>query len=194
MGDHLPLFMPSREPADTTMELRTERLLLDPFREEDAARVAALAGNWKVARMTARIPHPYSEDLARQWIAGQAPARATGVAHTFAVRFGGEPVGAVGLERTEPGQYELGYWIGEPWWGIGIATEAAGRAVRFAVDDLSARVVNAGYLFDNPASGRVLAKCGFVRTGEIMQWCEARGQAVKCHRLTLAAADVSAKR
>jgi RimJ/RimL family protein N-acetyltransferase len=177
-----------------TMELRTKRLLLDPFREADAAQVAALAGNWKVARMTARIPHPYSEDLARQWIAGQGAARASGDAVALAIRFGGEPVGAVGLERTQPAQYELGYWIGEPWWGIGIATEAAGRTLRFAFDDLAAGVVNAGYLFDNPASGRVLAKCGFVRTGEIMQWCEARGEAIKCHRLTLGAADISAKR
>jgi RimJ/RimL family protein N-acetyltransferase len=175
------------------MELRTERLHLGWFREDDAAWVAALAGNWKVARMTARIPQPYTEGLARRWIAGQPIDRAGG-AFAFAIRFGSEPVGAVGLDRTEPEQYELGYWIGEPWWGIGIATEAARRLVRFAVDDLSARVVNAGYLFDNPASGRVLAKCGFVRTGEIMQWCEARGQAVKCHRLTLAAADISAKR
>jgi RimJ/RimL family protein N-acetyltransferase len=174
-----------------TMELRTGRLLLDPFREADAAEVAALAGNWKVARMTARIPHPYSEDLARQWIAGQETARASGGV-TFAIRFGGGPVGAVGLERMEPGQYELGYWIGEPWWGIGIATEAAHRTLRFAFEDLAARAVIAGYLFDNPASGRVLAKCGFARTGEIMQWCEARGQAVKCHRLTLAAADMAA--
>jgi RimJ/RimL family protein N-acetyltransferase len=174
------------------MELRTGRLLLDPFREADAAEVAALAGNWKVARMTARIPHPYSEDLARQWIAGQEAARAGGGAVTFAIRFGGGPVGAVGLERTEPGRYELGYWIGESWWGLGIATEAARRTLRFAFEDMSAGVVHAGYLFDNPASGRVLAKCGFVRTGENMQWCEARGEAVKCHRLTLAAADMAA--
>ena len=176
------------------MELRTERLLLDAFRDADAARVTALAGNWKVARMTARIPHPYSQDLARQWIAGLHAAETSSDAVTFAIRLSGEPVGAVGLERTEPGRYELGYWIGEPWWGIGIATEAAHRAVRFAAEELSARTIDARYLFDNPASGRVLAKCGFVPTGAIMQWCEARGQAVKCHRLTLAAADISAIR
>ena len=180
-----------------TTQLRTERLLLNPFRAEDAARVAALAGNWKVARMTARIPHPYSEELARQWIAEQA----LGDGCLCAIRLEEELVGAVGLERTAPGQHELGYWIGEPWWSMGIATEAAGRIVRFAIEDLGARVLNAGYLHDNPASGRVLAKCGFVLTGEVLQWCEARGQAVKCHRLTLAIggrgpgmADVSAKR
>lgn len=180
-----------------TKQLRTERLLLDPFRDDDAARVAALAGNWKVARMTARIPHPYSEELARQWIAEQA----LGDGCLCAIRLEEELVGAVGLERTAPGQHELGYWIGEPWWGMGIATEAAGRIVRFAAEGSGADTVYAGYLFDKPASGRVLAKCGFVHAGETMQWCEARQQAVKCHRLKLAIggrgpgmADVAAKR
>lgn len=183
-----------------TKQLRTERLLLTPFHTDDAARVAALAGNRKVARMTARIPHPYPEELARQWIAEQV----LGDGFRCTIRFEEELVGAVGLERTAPEQHELGYWIGEPWWGMGIATEAAGRIVRFAAEDLGARVLNAGYLCDNPASGRVLAKCGFVLAGEAMQWCEAREQAVKCHRLTLAiggrrpspadAADLSAKR
>lgn len=176
------------------MELRTERLVLDSFRMADAGRVAALAGNWEVARMTARIPHPYPEAEARRWIAGLDASARRGDAFVFAVRLGGAAIGAVGLERTGPAAYELGYWIGEPWWGRGFATEAAGRATRFAAEALEARAVDAGYLFDNPASGRVLAKCGFVRTGEIMQWCEARGQAVKCHRLTLAAAELSATR
>lgn len=183
-----------------TKQRRTERLLLNPFRADDAARVAALAGNRKVACMTARIPHPYPEELARQWIAEQA----LGDGFLCAIRFEEELVGAVGLERTAPGQHELGYWIGEPWWGMGIATEAAGRVIRYAAEDLGARVLNAGYLYDNPASGRVLAKCGFALAGEVMQWCEARGQAVKCHRLRLAigerrpgpadAEDLSAKR
>ncbi len=167
-------------------EIQTERLLLRPFRDTDAEAVTTLAGNRKVARMTARIPHPYPDGSAQQWIAGQAAARKSGDAFRFAILFEGRLVGAIGLERQAPGRYELGYWIGEPWWGQGMATEAAGAAVRFAFETLGADTVEAGYLFDNPASGRILAKCGFVRTGEVMQWCEARGQAVKCHRLTLA--------
>lgn len=170
-----------------TSLIRTERLVLRPFHDDDAAPVAALAGNWKVARMTARIPHPYSEAQARQWIAGHEALRNRGDGFIFAILFEDRPVGAMGVERNGSGRYELGYWIGEPWWGMGIATETAKSAGRFAADSLGADVLEAGCLSDNPASGRVLAKCGFVRTGEVMQWCEARGQAVKCHRLTLAA-------
>lgn len=168
-----------------TTEIRTERLLLRPFYNEDAAAVAALAGNWDVARMTARIPHPYSEALARQWIAGHAALRERGDGFPFAILLADTLVGAIGIERTPSGRHELGYWVGEPWWGIGIATEAAGGAIRFAREALGAETLEAGCLFDNPASARVLSKCGFVQKGEVMQWCEARRQAVKCHRLAL---------
>ena len=168
-------------------EIQTARLLLRPLRDTDAEALTALAGNWDVARMTARIPHPYPEGLAKRWIAEQAAARESGDAFAFAILLEGRLVGLVGLEHQDGGRFELGYWIGEPWWGQGFATEAAGAAVRFAFEALGADSLEAGWLFDNPASGRVLAKCGFVRTGEMMQWCEARGQAVKCHRLILAA-------
>jgi RimJ/RimL family protein N-acetyltransferase len=171
-----------------TLHIRTERLLLRPFRDDDAPALAALAGNLKVARMTARIGHPYTETVARQWIAGHGALRERGEEYPFAVLLADALVGAVGVKRNDAGGYELGYWIGEPWWGRGFATEAAAAIVRFAAETLGAGTLEAGFLYDNPASGRVLAKCGFVRTGEVLQWCEARGQAVKCHRLTLAVA------
>lgn len=186
MGDHLPFSYPPQDVPEMTTEIRTERLLLRPFHNEDAAAVAALAGNWNVARMTARIPHPFSEMLARQWIAGHAALRDSGDGYLFAILLKGALVGAIGIERNPSGRRELGYWVGEPWWGMGVATEAAGGVIRFARAALGSETLEAGCLFDNPASARVLSKCGFVRKGEVMQWCEARGQAVKCHRLALA--------
>jgi RimJ/RimL family protein N-acetyltransferase len=169
-----------------TTEIRTERLLLRPFQDDDAVAVAALAGNLNVARMTARIPHPFSEAQARQWIAGHAALRNSGEGYLFAILLDSALVGTIGIERNPSGGYELGYWIGEPWWGMDIATEAARGAIRFAAETLCAETLEAGCLFDNPASYRVLSKCGFVRKGDVMQWCEARRQAVKCHRLALA--------
>jgi RimJ/RimL family protein N-acetyltransferase len=171
-----------------TLIIQTERLLLRPFRDDDAPALAALAGNLKVARMTARIGHPSTETMARHWIGSHAALRESGEGYSFAVLLADALVGAVGVERNGKGGYELGYWIGEPWWGCGFATEAAAAVVRFAAETLGAGALEAGFLYDNPASGRVLAKCGFVRTGEIMQWCEARSEAVLCHRLTRAVA------
>jgi len=191
MGAPSPLFIAARSRARTTdrtatMRIETERLILRPFEQSDADAVTALAGNWKVARMTARLPHPYPAGMAAAWIAGHAASRADGAEYVFAITVDGAVAGAAGLVRDDAGRYQLGYWLGEPFWGRGIATEAARGVVRFARETLELTVLEARFLDMNPASGRVLAKCGFIRTGETMQWCESRALALKCHCLTLA--------
>jgi len=188
MVDRLPFsfYRPMRSMDLTrTMQIETDRLILRPFAPNDAAAVTTLAGNGKVARMTAVIPHPYPKGLAADWIAGHAAARESGAAFTFAITLDGAVIGAVGLTRADGVRFALGYWIGEPWWGRGIATEAAQGIIRFARETLGLAELEATFLDLNSASGRVLAKCGFVRTGETMRWCEARLQTLKCHRLRL---------
>ena len=175
-------------------ELETERLLLRPFRQSDAGAVQALCGNWKVARMTSRIPHPFSDELAAQWIASHGPARVCGEENAFCVEKGGTVIGAVGYMNAGDGVYEIGYWIGEPWWGQGFATEAVGRLIGFVFDGLGARRLTSGHFLDNSASGRVLEKCGFAYTGEEEQWCEARGGQVTCRRLALAREEAQGPR
>ena len=103
--------------------MRSQRLTYRPLDARDAGRIAVLAGEWDVARMTSRIPHPYSLIDADQWIAS--------IDHDEFVRGverDGELIGAVGYISGEPRQAEIGYWIGKPWWGNGYATEAAGNA------------------------------------------------------------------
>ena len=187
MGRHLPRFICSLRIEQTMRtHLTTERLLMRPFHPGDALAVAALCGNWKVARMTARIPHPYDEALAAAWIASHDGGRDRGEEHAFCLERNGAVIGAMGLRRIGAGVYELGYWIGEPWWGQGYATEAVGRLMHFAFEDLDARALAAGHLPDNLASGRVLEKCGFTYTGQDQQWCTARNREVAVRRLSLA--------
>jgi RimJ/RimL family protein N-acetyltransferase len=161
--------------------LKTERLLLRRFRQEDAAAVAALAGSWDVARMLARIPHPYTRDMAETWIATHGRLGESGEEYIFCIERDGETVGSIGLQRSRDGVYELGYWLGESWWGEGLASEAARRIVRWAFEDLGADGLVSGHLADNPASGRVLKKCGFRYTGDSDQHSVARGGLVS-HR------------
>jgi len=162
--------------------LKTKRLLLRPFKMDDAAALQNQCGNLNVARMTSRIPHPYPDGAAEQWIAAQEALCRNGQEFTFCVEHDGAMIGAVGLRRAHGGTYELGYWLAEPRWGQGFATEAAGRAVAFAFDDLEAARVCAGHYVDNPASGRVLEKCGFRYTSTNTQWSLARGATVECRR------------
>jgi RimJ/RimL family protein N-acetyltransferase len=174
--------------------LKTERLTLRPLRLEDSAAIQCLCGNWKVARMMAPVPHPYPDGLAAKWIGTQAEARAEGEAFHFGIERDAELIGIIGLERKEQGVYELGYWIGEPWWGAGIATEAAARAVAFAFAELEAAELSSGHFKDNPASGRVLEKCGFRYAGDMELWSEARGCKVASRRMLLRRGEVEPAR
>ena len=158
--------------------LKTERLLLRPFRPEDAPAVHARCGNWNVARMLTRVPHPYTRDLAESWIASHEADWLSGEEVTFCIDLAGEAVGAVSLRRAAVGIYVLGYWLAEPCWGMGFATEAERRGVQFAFQELGAEKLASGHFLDNPASGRVLEKCGFRYTGEGIEHSASRGEAV----------------
>lgn len=145
--------------------LETRRLLLRAPRWQDARAIAAYAGDADVSRMTARMPHPYALADAEDWIghtAGHDPEQET----AFVIENDdGDLVGSIGLFRGSDGLDEVGYWIGRPFWGRGFATEALSALVGWACGEKRRRVIAASHFEDNPASGAVLAKAGFLYTG-----------------------------
>lgn len=148
--------------------LRTARLTLGPLESRDATALVTLAGAFEIADTTATIPHPYTADDARIFLALDAAERTAGGALRFAVRPDGESlVGVVGLHQIDRDrlQAELGYWIGVPWWGRGYATEAARAVVRYGFDELGLHKIHAHYLTRNLASGRVLERIGMRQEG-----------------------------
>lgn len=171
---------------DTAIE--TGQLILRPFKAADAEVVQGYVSLWEVARMTSRIPHPYPEGAATEWIASHAAARETGCEHTFCVALKevpGQPIGAAGLRLLEPGNWEIGYWLAPDFWGRGLATEAAQALVVYGFEKLGAEALNAGRFVDNPASGRVLQKAGFAANGIARQWSEARQEFADSSRFLL---------
>ena len=150
--------------------MRSRRLKFRELNDGDAARIAELAGEWDIARMTARIPYPYSEPLAHQWLRGIEPGE-----FVRAIELGGELIGAVGYMPASDGSAEIGYWIGKPWWGQGFATEAAQALVRYCFARGGFGRLTCCHFVDNPASARVISKLGFRRIGPCTAWCEARG-------------------
>lgn len=162
------------------MFARTERLLLRPGWREDALQLAHLLADGTVARSVSRMPFPYGEPEALDFI-GQEHDPLLPRLLAFS-RTNGAPrlVGGCGLHRNEEGDVELGYWIGQPYWGLGFATEAA-RAVLCMARACGHGVIRAGHFVDNPASGRVLRKLGFRPTGEFTRrYSVARGDEVLC--------------
>jgi RimJ/RimL family protein N-acetyltransferase len=141
--------------------LKTERLVLRAPRGEDAQAITRLAGDRRVAVNTARIPHPYGIKDAEQFLA--AVNRRAGEA-VFAITLDGSLIGACGIHPCES-EPEIGYWLGVPYWGKGYMTEAARAMIDHAFGTLQHEALAAGARVSNPASRRVLEKCGFQWTG-----------------------------
>jgi RimJ/RimL family protein N-acetyltransferase len=154
--------------------LVTERLILRAPREQDAEAIATLADNRHIADMLARMPHPYSIGHARAFIHMEQQRRA-GVGYAITLIGTGTLIGCAGLNLTERG-LELGYWIGEPYWNRGFATEAAHALVDLAFRETEAGVLHAACRVINPASRRVIHKCGFQYAGQGMMNSISAGQ------------------
>mgnify|MGYP001341812698 CR=1 FL=1 len=155
--------------------MQTARLRLRPVTPADAPRIAILGGDWDVARMTGRIPYPYSEAAALHWVSGLAEGEIVS-----GIELDGALIGICGYSPAEgrsPGQSgELGYWIGKPYWGHGFAAEAAGALIEHGFTKAGIRRFTCSHFLDNLASARVAAKLGFQPTGSCEGWCEARRQ------------------
>ncbi|KQZ15207.1 GCN5 family acetyltransferase [Mesorhizobium sp. Root554] len=146
--------------------LVTERLVMRAPCEADIADLVQLADNRHVAEMLARMPHPYGPDEARAFLAA-AQGRRSGVAYALTLKNSGAFIGCAGLNTTDRG-LELGYWIGEPYWRQGYATEAAHALVDLAFTRASIQVLHASTRVINPSSRRVIHKCGFQYAGQGM--------------------------
>lgn len=148
--------------------IETERLLLRPPRRNDAEAMALLAGDWEVARMTTRIPYPYTREDAAEWIESCLAPDVQEL--VFVITRGEAFLGCCGLQLTsDDGTFidtaELGYWLGKPHWGNGYATEACEALLRVAFEEMGLQHVSCGHFSDNLASRRVIEKLGFAFVG-----------------------------
>jgi RimJ/RimL family protein N-acetyltransferase len=165
-----------REP-EVRQEIATPRLRLRRPRREDVGAVARLAADYAISSMTTRMPYPYAEGDARQFVdlvATQDRQRE----NTFMIEHPDEGViGAVGFHKPTGAPLEMGYWIGRPHWGQGYATEASLAALHWAERDWRRKLIVAGHFTDNEASAKVLIKTGFLYTGEVQnRHSRARGR------------------
>jgi len=153
--------MARRSEQPSLAVLGTARLMLRAPRRSDGKAIVRLVDDRRVAENTARIPHPYHLDDAETFIA--AANRQVGEA-TLVILREGELIGMCGVEPRPDGP-EIGYWLGAPFWGQGYATEAVRAVIDHAFGELGHKTLQAGARVSNPASRRVLEKCGFQWTG-----------------------------
>jgi RimJ/RimL family protein N-acetyltransferase len=158
------------EGESTTIDcpvLVTERLVLRPPHDHDVQELAELANNRRVAEMLSRMPHPYGEAEAHAFIAMSREKRKAGCVYAVTLADTGAFVGCAGLNATQRG-LEVGYWMGEPYWKRGYATEAAHALVDLAFRATNIAELHVSCRVINPASRRVIHKCGFQYAGQGM--------------------------
>ena len=148
------------------MELVGALTTLRPWRPADVPSLVKYANNPNVARqLRDRFPHPYTAADGRQFVQSLAQARPT---TTFAIAVGGEAVGGAGFAPgadVERFSAEVGYWLGEPFWGRGITVEAVMLLSAYAFATCNMLRLFALPFADNARSIRVLEKAGYTREG-----------------------------
>jgi ribosomal-protein-alanine N-acetyltransferase len=159
--------------------LHTPRLLLRAFAPADVPHLVALAGNYEVARNTLNIPHPYGEADARRWVQFTQDnlTQQTGYAFAVELKATGDFIGGIGLTVDRRfDRAEAGYWLGQPYWGQGLMSEALAALLQFGFEELALNKIYATHIAGNPASGRVMLKNGMVKEGELVQHTRRDGQ------------------
>jgi [ribosomal protein S5]-alanine N-acetyltransferase len=161
------------------LPLQTERLTLRPYEFSDIPALVPLIGAREVAATTLRIPHPYTESYAKEFVADSQKnlSSGTGLRLGIVLRESDTLCGGIGLRiDADHRRAELGYWIGVPHWGHGYATEAAQAVVKYGFETLALYRIFASHVTKNTASGKVLAKIGMRYEGchraHILKWGE----------------------
>ena len=162
----------------------TERLRARPIEVSDAPRVAELFQEKELPWNLGRAPWPYALSDAENWLTLAQKQWAAGTEFPFAILKDGTLIGSCGIMCIDEAQniWEIGYWVGKPYWGKGYVTEASIGLLDWAEREAGITRFVSGHIFDNPASGHVLEKLGFELAGEIEMYVKGRDCNVRSPR------------
>jgi RimJ/RimL family protein N-acetyltransferase len=152
----------------STLQLKTERLLLRATRPEDADCAFEILSNWHVSRMLRLVSYPIDAKANSNWFANHSAEWLAGTAYRFSIVLDSRMVGVIDIDSVDGHSAVLGYWLDESCWGKGFAKEAAIAIVSFAFRDLGLELLCAGHAADNLASGKVLTSLGFVHVDDVI--------------------------
>ena len=156
--------------------IETARLLLRPLLAEDLDTLVMAINNYAIAKNLARVPFPYHQSDAESFF-----EFASGLGQrsfVAAICFHASPqemVGIISYEfSAETNDAEMGYWLAEAHWGKGIMKEAARAMVDHAFDVAGHEILVSAYHDDNPVSGKVLRRVGFINAGSTRHFAKAQ--------------------
>lgn len=165
----------------TGIEIRTARLVVRPVRASDDERLFDLFANWEVVRWLSSPPWPYTRADMQSFVREQANPATADPESRFAITLDREPIGIIGVRMRQASHLQrgagpnIGYWLGQIYWGCGYMTEALCGVVRHVFCELPDDTIYCGAFVGNDASLRVQEKVGFVRDGETVLYSRPRG-------------------
>ena len=162
--------------------LETERLMLRRPTLADVKAIARLANDRRIAENTRRLPHPYLQDHAIEFVRAMADDAGE---TAFLIENNHAPIGIASVDWREPDAPELGYWLGVEHWGQGFGTEAARAVIDFTFEEFDAEQMLAGARVTNPSSRNILEKCDFQWSGVELHRFEAIGSSTPVDRFRL---------
>ena len=163
------------------MQLHTDRLILRPYRKEDAESIFKVVSDRKIAETTIMLPHPYPRETVDWWIGFTQENIETGKAYEFGLFDKTSPeeyignCGLVTVSKTH-NNGELGYFIDPVRWNQGYGTEACAKIIEFGFDVLGLERISAKCMTKNISSKRIMEKAGLKYEGmgrhEVLKWGE----------------------
>lgn len=165
---HLTGIGPSKTGESSGTSIVASRLVLRMPTQSDIHDIQRLANNPHIHAMTARIPYPYTLDDAQAFvehITSNADEQA------YAICRDGALVGMIGTMFRKNNEIEIGFWIGEPYWGAGYASEAVAALILHLNANFRGQTIVAQALTHNMASKRVLERNGFSHTHTVRDNC-----------------------
>ena len=157
-------------------ELKTQRLVLRALRKDDLSLICDYLNNFEVTRMLSVVPYPYPKADGEWWLNNCAQTPLTQEIN-WAIEAKQGFAGTISIHISEDGVPLIGYWLGKPFWGKGLMSEATAEVVRYCFEELGAERIACGAFEENHGSLRVQKKNGFQRTGSRPDTCRARGGA-----------------
>lgn len=160
--------------------IESQNLILRPFTLKDANIVQALAGAVAVAETTLTVPHPYEDGMAEGWISKHLPdfERGLGVVYAITSKTTPELFGCISLLKDDASDTvaDIGYWIGVPYWGLGLCTEATKAIIKYGFNEMKLDTITAHHMHINPASGKVMQKSGMIKSDFKEKYVEKAGE------------------
>lgn len=160
------------------IEIETQRLGLRRLVPADAGPFAEAVNDPRIYRMLASVPPGQTKAQTLAWIATHARQRDANIGHFFVIApKAGEPSGIISATRQKQNDpFDIGYWLMPVAWGHGYCSEAGQALIGWLENTRGAAALVSGYFADNPASGRVLRKLGFLPCGRSPMYSKGRGE------------------